>query len=116
MRGCFRQIVFLLVMAALFLVTVFAVASLFQPPSSSAQQVRLEVPRNATVRTIAERLERQGLIRHRYAFMLMVRLMGESNNLKAGEYELQPSMPLLEIIDKLARGDAAAVWFTVPEG
>src|SRR5207244_9103402 len=32
------------------------------------------------------------------------------------EYELQPSMPLVQIIDKLARGDAIAVWFTVPEG
>jgi UPF0755 protein len=116
MRGCLRQIAFLLAMAALFLGTVIGVASLFQPPSSSTRQVRVEVPRHATVRTIAERLERKGLIRHRYAFMLMARLMGESNNLKAGEYELQPRMPLLEIIDKLARGDATAVWFTVPEG
>jgi UPF0755 protein len=36
--------------------------------------------------------------------------------MKAGEYELQPSMALVQIIDKLARGDATAVWFTVPEG
>ena len=37
-------------------------------------------------------------------------------NLKAGEYELQPRMTLLEIMDRLSRGDATAVWFTVPEG
>jgi UPF0755 protein len=42
--------------------------------------------------------------------------MGESREMKAGEYELQPRMSLLEIIDKLSRGDAVAVWFTVPEG
>jgi UPF0755 protein len=116
MKSCLRQLGFLLLMALLFLGTVFGVASMFQPPSGSAQVVRLEVPRHASVRNIAERLEQKGLIRHRYAFMLMARIMGESNNLKAGEYELQPRMPLLEIIDKLARGDATAVWFTVPEG
>jgi UPF0755 protein len=65
---------------------------------------------------IAERLEEKGLVRHRYAFVFMARLLGESNHMKAGEYELQPSMPLVQIIDKLARGDATAVWFTVPEG
>jgi peptidoglycan lytic transglycosylase G len=116
MRGCLRQLGFLSLLALLFLGVVFGVASMFQPPSASAESVRVEVPRHATVRTIAERLEEKGLIRHRYAFMLMARIMGESNNLKAGEYELQPRMPLLEIIDKLARGDATAVWFTVPEG
>jgi UPF0755 protein len=116
MKGCFRQLGFLFLMAVLFFVTVFVVASLFQPPSHSAKIVRMEVPRNATLRTIAERLEQKGLIRHRYAFMLLVRIMGESGNLKAGEYELQPRMQLLEIMDKLSRGDATAVWFTVPEG
>jgi UPF0755 protein len=116
MKGCLRQIAFLLFMAALFLGTVVGVASMFQPLSSSRELIRVDVPRHATVRTIAERLEQKGLIRHRYAFMVMARLMGESNNLKAGEYELQPSMGLLEILDKLARGDATAVWFTVPEG
>jgi UPF0755 protein len=116
MKGCLRQLVFLLAMAALFVATAFAVASFFEPPSNSTQVVRVEVPRNATVRTIAERLEQKGLIRHRYAFLLMARLLGESSNMKAGEYELQPSMSLFEIIDKLGRGDATAVWFTVPEG
>jgi UPF0755 protein len=116
MKGCLRQLAFLLFMAALFLGTVVGVASLFRPPSTSGQTVQVEIPRHATVRAIAERLESDGLIRHRYAFMLMARLMGESNQMKAGEYELQPRMTLLEIIDKLARGDAIAVWFTVPEG
>jgi UPF0755 protein len=116
MKGCLKQLAFLLFMAALFLGTVYGVASLFRPPSRSARVVRLEVPRHAGIRAIAELLQAQGLIRHRYAFMLMARLLGESKDMKAGEYELQPRMSLLEIIDKLARGDAVAVWFTVPEG
>jgi UPF0755 protein len=116
MKGCLRQLAFLLFMALLFAGTVVGVASMFRPASHSNEVIRVEVPRHARVREIAERLEQQGLIRHRYAFLLMARLMGESNHLKAGEYELQPSMPLVQIIDKLARGDATAVWFTVPEG
>src|SRR5260370_1087148 len=116
MKGCLKQLAFLLFMAALFLGTVYGVASLFRPPSRSARVVRLEVPRHAGIRTIAELLQAKGLIRHRYAFMLMARLLGESKDMKAGEYELQPRMSLLEIIDKLSRGDAVAVWFTVPEG
>jgi UPF0755 protein len=116
MKGCLRQLAFLLFMAALFAATVVGVASLFRPAGSSNRVVRVDVPRHASVRAIAETLETKGLIRHRYAFMLMARLMGESNHMKAGEYELQPSMPLVQIIDKLARGDAIAAWFTVPEG
>jgi UPF0755 protein len=116
MRGCLKQLGFLLFMAALFFATVFGVASLFRPPSNSPRVVSLEVPRHATVRSIAERLQEQGLIRSRYAFILMARILGESNSMKAGEYELQPRMTLLEIIDKLSRGDATVVWFTVPEG
>src|SRR5688572_22522163 len=116
MKGCLRQLVFLLAMAALFVATAFAVASLFEPPSRSTQIVRFEVPRKATIRTIADRLEKKELIRHRYPFLLMARLLGESSNMKAGEYELQPRMSLFEIIDKLTSGDASAVWCTVPEG
>src|SRR5262249_22544928 len=116
MKGCLKQLGFLLFMAALFFAVAFGVASMFRPPSNSSRVVRLEVPRRATVRAIGERLEAQGLIRSRYAFMLMARIMGESTGMKAGEYELQPRMTLLEIIDKLSRGDATVVWFTVPEG
>jgi UPF0755 protein len=115
-RGCLKKLAFMLLLAMMFVLTAVGVASFFRPASNSTQVVRLEVPRHATVRAVAGRLEQRHLIRNRYAFLLMARLMGESSNMKAGEYELQPRMSLLEIIDKLARGDATAVWFTVPEG
>src|SRR5207248_2844652 len=87
MKSCLRQIAFLLFMALLFVGTVIGVASLFRPAGKSNRIVRVEIPRHATVRMIAERLEEKKLIRHRYAFMLMARLLGESNHMKAGEYE-----------------------------
>jgi UPF0755 protein len=104
-----------------FMVAAFAAAailfgSIFQPVSDSAQKVGFEVPRRATARQIASLLTDAKLIRHPWAFLIMARLLGEAENLKAGEYELRPNMGPAEIIDKLSRGDAIAQWFTIPEG
>jgi UPF0755 protein len=43
-------------------------------------------------------------------------VLGEGSQMKAGEYELSPHLSLIEIIDKVARGDAVSQWFTIPEG
>src|SRR5262245_34784425 len=101
MKGCLHRLGFLLFLAALFLGAAFGMASFCRPADDSARTVRFEVPKNTTLRTIAERLEQQGLVRNRYAFMLMARIMGDSNHLKAGEYELQPRMSLIDISERL---------------
>jgi UPF0755 protein len=88
----------------------------FQPVSRSAEKVKVEIPRGATLRTIAGRLKDAGLIRSAIAFELTARGLGHSEEMRAGEYELPRNLGPLEIIDRLERGAAEAQWFTIPEG
>jgi UPF0755 protein len=111
-----RRLIFWFVMLVLFVGVALGFSSIFLPASSTPKRMVVEIPPNATVRDIAERLGDQRVIRSRYAFMLMTRVLGESTSLKAGEYEMSPDMGLIEIIDKLSRGDALAHWLTIPEG
>jgi peptidoglycan lytic transglycosylase G len=114
-RWLFR-LLFLGCLLAAFLGIAYFCSTLFQPVSQSAEKVPIEVPRHATARQIARVLAEKHLIRHPYAFLIMARVLGEGDSLKAGEYELQRNMTPAEIIDKIARGDAVAQWFTIPEG
>jgi UPF0755 protein len=111
-----RRLLFWFVMLVVFLGVALGFSSIFLPASTKPRRLVVEIPPNATSREIADRLGDRRVIRSRYAFMLMTRVLGESTNLKAGEYELSPDMGLIEIIDKMARGDALAHWFTIPEG
>jgi UPF0755 protein len=116
MKKWLSRLVFLGVLLGAFLGVAYFGSTLFQPTSSSGAKVSFEVPRNATARQIADLLAEARLIRHPYAFLIMARLLGESESLKAGEYEIPRNMTPAEIIDKLSRGDAIAQWFTIPEG
>jgi UPF0755 protein len=116
MKRWLYRLLFLASLLAAFLGVAYFCSSLFQPISKSTEKVSIEVPRHATARQIARVLAQKHLIRHAFAFLIMARVLGEGNNLRAGEYELQPNMTPAEIIDKIARGDAVAQWFTIPEG
>jgi UPF0755 protein len=101
---------------AAFVGVALAFASFFLPRSSTPRRVTVTIPPRAHLDRIASILQEREVIRSRHAFELMARILGEGKNLKAGEYELSPSLGLIEVIDRLTRGDATAVWFTIPEG
>lgn len=76
----------------------------------------VEIPRGATAGTISRILSAQGLVRHELAFRLLARLYRVDRGLKAGRYELSPSMSSLEILSRLRRGERIKVAVTIPEG
>lgn len=86
------------------------------PASRQKKTVIVEIPRRCGAREIAHRLRSLGLIRSQWAFLAVGRLLGELGHLQAGEYELDPTMSPVEILDKLSRGDVRAYWITIPEG
>jgi UPF0755 protein len=111
-----RRLIYWLAMLLLFLGVAFAFSSVFLPADSKPRRVIVDVPPRSSLPDISQRLRAKGVIRNQYAFQLMARVLGESTNLKAGEYELSPHLSLIEIIDKIARGDAVSHWVTIPEG
>jgi UPF0755 protein len=61
-------------------------------------------------------LAEAGVVRGAGHFVIAARLRGASRALRPGEYRLSPAMPLLRIVDHLARGEVVLHTVTIPEG
>lgn len=69
-----------------------------------------------SVSDIAGVLKRKELIRSPLAFSFYARLHGLQNALQAGEFALEPSMSVSEIMTALRQGQVTEVPLTIPEG
>ncbi len=65
---------------------------------------------------VSHRLEQQGLTASARKFSLIVRLLGLTNRLQAGEYEFKAGESPLEIIEQLQNGRVKTYRITIPEG
>jgi len=74
------------------------------------------VERGETAGVVADRLERERLIRSSLVFKLLMRIKGGGSAIKAGTYRIAPSMGTVEILDVLESGRQATVRVTIPEG
>lgn len=111
-----RRLVVMGTLLCLFLAVAYHFSSLFLPVSRDRRVERVEIPAGASTGQIASLLSRHRLIRSPTAFVLSTRVLGEAQNLKAGEYELDARLGLFHMIEKLTRGDAISHWVTIPEG
>jgi len=80
------------------------------PPQS------LVVAQGAGVLDIGRELHALGLVHHPEVFRLYVLSRGETGRLRAGEYSLEGTMSVEQIVDKLVRGDVVRHTVTFPEG
>lgn len=84
-------------------------------PSNTAPKL-FEVTPGSSGKEIAKQLEKQGLIRHRWALSYLSSLKGSDRAIQSGEYEISPSMTPAEILQKLASGNMFIRRFTLKEG
>jgi UPF0755 protein len=89
---------------------------LLAPARKSGPPVSISIPIGANAAEIGRRLRVAGAIRSGLAFTLAAKVMGESKDMKAGDYLIQPGRGVFQIIDQLVAGDAEAQWITIPEG
>ncbi|MCS7325420.1 MAG: endolytic transglycosylase MltG [Anaerolineae bacterium] len=87
-----------------------------RPVSNDSMPRVFVVAPNESVSEIAERLQRQGLIRDANLFRLYVRLRGLDTTIRAGTFILRPSMSMEQIALALQRSTANEVQVTIPEG
>jgi peptidoglycan lytic transglycosylase G len=92
--------------------------SLFQPfKGEGGQQIRVSVPRGASLDQIAELLERRGIVSSSFFFQARARLAGRSGDLKPGSYKLREGMSYSAALDALEKGTPPnIVVLTIPEG
>lgn len=83
--------------------------------SSTSEPVTFVVNKGEGIRNIADRLQKQELIRSSVAMFLYIRWKGIDDVIQAGDFRLNPSMSMPEISDALTHG-TIDVWVTIPEG
>lgn len=64
---------------------------------------------------IAERLQKEGLVRSTKTFMLLLKFSGDAGKIQAGNFLLSPSLSNQEILEKIKAG-ATDKWVTLLEG
>ena len=76
----------------------------------------VEIPSGTGVAEIRRRLIEGGVVSDELAFRAALMWTGQSRALKAGEYRFDRPMSVVEVVEKLARGDVYGHPITFPEG
>ena len=79
-------------------------------------EVFVDVERGDSTRTIAARLAAAGVVRDELTFRLAAWRTGRDRELKAGEYRFDLPLSVLDVLDKVARGQVHLRSITFPEG
>ncbi|MBI2844417.1 MAG: endolytic transglycosylase MltG [Armatimonadetes bacterium] len=74
------------------------------------------IPKGVTAVKVSKILAENGLIRFPWSFTLMTRATATADKIKPGAYKLSAMMSVGDILEKLTKGEVAAVWVTIPEG
>lgn len=88
----------------------------FSPASNHVEWRLFDVPPHTALSDIADKLQKNGIIRSRVCFLISARLSGESSHMQAGEYRLSPSMKLVDIVGTLSKGQVVTSWVIIPPG
>jgi UPF0755 protein len=76
----------------------------------------VEIPSGTGAAEIRRRLVEAGVVSDQLAFRAALMWTGQSRALKAGEYRFDRPMSVVEVVEKLARGDVYGHPITFPEG
>lgn len=86
----------------------------FALPISGTAGVHFEIKNGISSMEIASNLEKQNLIRSKWAFLAILKL--ERKTIKAGVYEFSPPFHVFTIFSKLSKGEVDETVVTFPEG
>jgi UPF0755 protein len=88
-------------------------------PYGPSNETFVEIPLGTGTTGIAQQLQRNGVIRNRYAFEAVrayKEITGSAGTLKAGEYRFDHPVSVLEAYDRIRRGDVYTITLVIPEG
>lgn len=106
--------VFLILAFALF---VFVAQGIYLPADKSQTETkRIAIGKGMGGREIAQTLQEQGIIKWAPFFRIYVLTKEAQEDLKAGEYNLSPSMTIPEIVEKMVEGAVVKKEITIIEG
>jgi len=106
------------VFSLIFLVTILFLTAIYFPlvENSTIQKI-IDIPSGTNAKEIVHILEKNEIIgKNNYLFIILIKLSKLEVKLKFGEYNLSPSLNMLQILNKLARGEIVVYKITIPEG
>jgi UPF0755 protein len=86
------------------------------PASTENHQVIYEITPSKSFTTVADDLEKLGVIKNARRFYLYSRVTGKRGKLKVGEYELNTNMVPGQVLGIITSGKSRSRPFLVPEG
>ena len=89
---------------------------LVTPPTPAPTPVIISVDEGEGAQEIGDTLEDEGVIESAIQFRVLVELLGYDRLLQAGEYELDPNTPALNVVYRMRRGIVSSLFVTVIEG
>jgi UPF0755 protein len=96
---------------------IYATATAGEGERAPAGLAKVEVVKGETLSSVAEKLERAGVVESAFMFKVEARLGGYGTEIKTGEYTFSPGEDSEEILKKLTAGEAVpTLAITVPEG
>jgi UPF0755 protein len=96
---------------------IYATATGREGEQASVGPAKVEVVKGDTLSSVAEKLERAGVVDSAFMFKVEARLGGYGTEIKTGEYTFSPGEDSEEILQKLTAGEAVpTLTITVPEG
>jgi len=106
------------IFSLIFLIAILFITSVYFPlEENSTTQKVVNIPSGTNAKEIVDVLEKNEIIRkNNYAFRILIKLSKLEDKLKFGEYSLSSSMNMLQILDKLVKGEVILYKITIPEG
>jgi len=99
------------------LITSFIVQGLFLPKNSQETTDKIFfIQKRESAFNISERLEKNELVESSFLFNLYIFVSGNYTNLQAGQYFLNQNMNVIQIAQKIIKGETAKDIITIPEG
>ena len=106
------------IFSVIFLFVIIFVTDVYFPlDENSSIQKTVNIPIGASANEIVSILEKGSIIRkNNYAFRIVIKIYKLEEKLKYGEYNLNPAMNILQILEKLVSGEVVLYKITIPEG
>ena len=91
-------------------------AWVFLGAATVSRETSFTIPAGASVASVADKLETEGLISSASGFVLQARIFGSDTPIQAGEFLLTPDMSQGDILAAFQSGDVIRRFVTIPEG
>jgi UPF0755 protein len=88
----------------------------FSRPGALEEPRSVVIAEGSSAATVAELLQRHGIISNGWVFRAGVRLAGQGHNLKAGEYLIPAHASMQSIMESMVSGKSILYSVTLPEG